>query len=483
MENLEIRQKVLSGAIWKFAERIIAQVVSLVVSLIIARLLDPSEYGVVSIVTIFFTFANVIISGGLNTALIQKKNVDKEDYNTVFTISFIVAVGLYALAFFLAPLISRLYEQGALAEIIRVLGLSLPIYALKSVVCAYISATLQFRKFFWATIGGTIASAIVGIALAINGYGAWALVAQQLTNTLIDTIILFCVTRLRLSFHITRNRVKGLVGYGSRIMASSLLGVTITQTNPMFIGLKYSSASLSFYTYGKTFPDALSSSITYTISSVLFPALSKYQDDKEALLHYTRTYIKIASFVVFPVMLGFAGVAGSFVRLFLGEKWLPAVYFMQISCFALMFDVVAAGNGETIKAMGRSDVFLRIEIIKKSGYVITLVLFLIFSNSPEVLAISLLVCTAIQVLVNSIPNRKLIGYKGRYQLMDLLPSFLGAVAMFVVVLLVGELKIHLVLVFALQVLAGVAIYVLFALLTKNQSLKMIKKVIKSRKSI
>ena len=480
-QNKSIKKKVMSGVVWKFSERILAQLSSLIVSIVIARILDPTDYGVVGIVTVFFAFANVLISGGLNTALIQKKDADEEDYNTVFTISFIVSLAIYVVLFFAAPFIAKIYQQEILVYIIRVLGLSLPLYALKSIVCAYVSSHLQFRMFFFATLGGTLVSAVVGIAMATNGFGAWALVAQQLTNTAIDTLILFCITRLRLSFRIAFNRLRSLVAYGSRIMVSSLLGVTFTQTNPLFIGLKYTSADLSFYTKGRSLPETLSSSMTYTISSVLFPALSKYQDDKERLLQCTRLYMRVASFVVFPAMLGFAAVSENFVRIFLTEKWLPAVYYMQIVCLSTMFDVVAAGNCETIKAMGRSDIFLRIEIAKKSGYFITLALFLIFTNSPEVLALSLLVCTGIQVFVNSIPNRKLIGYKGIYQLMDLLPNLLMSVVMCVSVMLVGLLNLNSVLLLVIQIVSGMLIYLLLAIITRNSSVTYLLNMIKRKK--
>lgn len=481
MNGQNIKKKVISGAVWKFAERIIAQAVSLIVSIIIARLLNPSDYGVVSIVTVFFSFANVIISGGLNTALIQKKEADKDDYNTVFTISFILAIFLYLALFLTAPFIAKIYKQPILVSIIRVLGFSLPIYALKSVVCAYISANLQFRKFFFATLGGTLTSAVVGIFMALNGFGAWALVSQQLTNTVIDTLILFLVTKLKLSFNMTFNRVKGLVQYGYKILLSSLLGVTVNQINPLFIGLKYTSADLSFYTKGRSFPETLSSSMTYTISSVLFPALSKYQDDKERLLQCTRLYMRIASFVVFPVMLGFAGIAENFVLVLLGEKWLPTVYYIQIASIATMFDVVAAGNCETIKAMGRSDIFLKIEVIKKIGYFITLILFLVFSNSTRVLAISLLVCTVIQVVVNSIPNRKLIVYKGIQQIKDIFPNFFIAIIMFFVVEIVGKIQINAIAVLCLQILTGMLVYLLIAILTKNKAISILVNIIKKRR--
>lgn len=471
MDDNVVKEKVIHGAAWKFAERIIAQAVSLIVSIIIARLLDPSDYGVVSIVMVFFSFANVIISGGFNTVLIQKKAADKDDYNTVFTISFIVSILLYIILFFAAPFIAKIYNQQILTSIIRVLGLSLPIYAAKSVVCAYVSANLQFKKFFFSTIGGTLISAVVGIIMAIKGFGAWALVAQQLTNTAIDTLILFLVTKLNLSFKIAFNRVKSLVQYGYKILLSSLLGVTINQINPLFIGLKYTSADLSYYTKGRSFPETISSSITYTISSVLFPALSKYQDDNEKLLKYTRMYMQTASFIVFPIMLGFASVSKNFVLLLLGEKWLPSVYYIQIVCFATMFDVIAAGNCETIKAMGRSDVFLKIEVIKKIGYLITLILFLIFTNSPRWLAVSLLVCTFIQILVNSMPNRKLIGYKSIYQIKDIFPNLIITLIMFVIVELIGKLHIKTIYLFLIQIMLGVIIYFLLAIISKNKGLK------------
>lgn len=481
-QNGSMEKKAVTGAVWKFAERILAQVITLAVSLVIARLLNPSDYGVVSLVTAFFAFANVIISGGLNTALIQKKNADREDYNTVFTVSLLVAFLIYLLIYLLAPWIAHIYDQPVLVPIMRVLGLSLPIYALKSIVCAYVSANLQFKMFFFATLSGTLVSAAVGVYMALNGFGAWALVAQQLTNTAIDTLVLFCITKIKLSFHIATARLRSLLSYGSRIMLSSLLGVTVTQINPLFIGLKYTSADLSFYTKGRSLPDTLSSSMVYTISSVLFPVLSKVQDDREKILNYTRRYMQVASFVTFPVMFGFMAVSENFIRVFLTEKWLPAAYYIQIACVALAFDVVAAGNCETIKAMGRSDIFLKIEIAKKTGYFITLALFLMFTNSPEMLALSMLACTLIQVSINSIPNVKLIGYKPVYQIADLLPNLLSAAVMCAGVILIGKLNASPLLVLVIQILAGVGIYILMGVITQNKAMQYLLDMIKRRKT-
>ena len=296
--------------------------------------------------------------------MIQKKDSDGRDYNSVFTLSFIVAIVLYAILFVLAPLISQLYNQPMIVNVLRVMGISLPLYACKSIVCAYIYSTLQFRKFFYATLGGTLISGVIGITMAINGCGAWSLVVQQMSNTVVDTVILFLVAKLKLKPEISFPRLKKLFSYGWKILISSLIGTIYNQVNPLFIGLKYSSADLSYYTKGRSFPDTFSSSITNTMSSVLFPVLSKVQDEKKLLLNGTRRFMKLASFCVFPTLLGILAISDNFVTVLLTSKWIGASYYIKIFCISYMFDVVAIGNCETIKAIGRSDVYLKIEIIK-----------------------------------------------------------------------------------------------------------------------
>lgn len=471
MDQEQIKRKAVSGTIWKLMERFIAQGVSLVVSVIIARILTPKDYSVVSIVTIFFTFANVIISGGLNTALIQKKDADDDDYSTVLHVSVILSLVIYAIFFFTAPLIADLYEQPVLVPIIRVMAISLPITAVKSIWCAYISANLQFKKFFFSTIGGTLISAVVGIYMAVKGYGAWALVAQQLTNTTIDTLILFCSTRIHVLFRISWVKLKELFAYGWKVFVSSLIGVIYTEISPLAIGLKFTTEDLSFYTKGKSFPGTITTATTNTLSAVLFPVLAKYQDDKEKVLRYTRLYMQLSSFIVFPLMLGFAAVSDNFVSVVLTDKWMNASYYIKVFCICSMFDVVAVGNCETIKAIGRSDVYLIMEIIKKCGYFITLIAFIYFSASPEILALSYIACTVIQIAVNSIPNIKLIGYKFSDQIIDMLPAFLCAVAMTVCVWFVGKLEMNKLVVLILQISCGAAVYLLLNIVTKNKSLK------------
>lgn len=481
MEDSELKSKTISGIFWKLLERIGAQVVSLIVSIIIARILLPSDYSVVSLITIFFTFANVLISGGLNTALIQKQDADAEDYSSVLIVSVVISIILYIIFFFTAPYIAKVYKADSLILIIRIMGLTLPITAVKSIWCAYISATLQFKKFFFATLGGTIFSAIVGIVLALKGAGPWALIAQQMTNTVIDTIILIFTTKLKLKFHISWIKLKSLLKYGWKILLSSLIGTAYNALVPLAIGIKYTDEDLSFYAKGNSFPSLISSTTTNTLSAVLFSTLSKFQDDKVALLKYTRQFIRLTSFIAFPMMLGLLAVSENFVIVVLTEKWLNAVPYIKIFCIAYMFEMVHVGNCETIKAIGRSDVYLVMEIIKKIGYFISIILFLFFTNSPQQLALAFWVCTTIALIVNSIPNRKLLGYKWKYQLLDLLPNLITAVIMCFCVHMIGKLQINVYLLLFIQVFAGVLIYFSLNVLIKNQNLYYILSYFKERK--
>lgn len=480
MNENEIKKNAITSIIWKFMERIGAQLVSMVVAIILARILDPSDYSVVSVVTIFFTFANVLISGGLNTALIQKKEADREDYSTVLHISVLMSLVIYAILFFAAPLIASAYKQDILVLIIRIMGLSLPVTAVKSIWCAYISSNLQFKKFFFSTIGGTAVSAVVGIALALKGAGAWALVAQQMTNTVIDTCILIATTRIHIVFRISLKKLKVLFNYGWKVFISSLIGTAYSQIVPLVIGVKYTKADLSYYTKGRSFPDLISTTTTNTLSAVLFPTLAKFQNDKEKLLKYTRLFIRVASFVSFPLMLGFLAVSDNFIRVVLTEKWMPASPYIKIFCVACMFDMIHIGNCETIKAMGRSDIYLVMEIIKKVGYFLAISMFLWLTDTPESLALAFLVCTLIAIVVNAIPNIKLIGYKLSHQIMDLLPNLLTAGASCGSVLLVGLLNINSTVLLFLQILTGAAVYVVLNIIIKNPSLFFILNFIKNR---
>ena len=478
MSGASIKGKAISSVVWKFSERIIAKFVTLIVSIVLARILLPEDYSVVSIVTIFFAFANIIISGGFNTALIQKKEADIVDFSSVLYFSLGLAAISYIILFITAPFIANGYHQPILAPIFRVMGLILPVSALKSIVCAYISVHLDFKKFFFATIIGTVISAVVGIAMAKHGFGAWALVAQQMTNTVIDTIILCVITRIKFVPKLSLKKLRTLFSYGWKIFLSSLIATAYNEANPIVISLRFQASDLSFYTKGRSFPGLISTTTTETLAAVLFPVLARYQDNKESLLKYTRLFMRISSYVAFPLMLGFFAISDSFIYLMLTEKWMPAVPYVKIFCLTSMFDMIHVGNCETIKAMGRSDVYLKMEIIKKTGYFITILLFVFLATSPIQLACSFIICTLIAIIVNSIPNVKMLNYRFCMQIEDLLPNLLISVLMCVVVSLVGMLDINKVVLLLLQLVVAIVVYILSSIITHNSSYIYLRNLVK-----
>lgn len=466
-----IKSKAISGAVWKLLERLSAQLVSMIVAIILARLLEPEDYSVVSIVTIFFTFANVFITSGFNVALIQKKEADKEDYSSAMYLSVGMALMLYGIMFLSAPAIARLYDRPMLVSVIRIMGLVLPVNGLKAIVCAYISANLQFRKFFLATLAGTLASAVVGIAMAYMGCGPWALVAQQMSNVAIDTLILCATTRIPLAPCLSMKKIREMFHYSWRIFVSSVIDVLYHELSPLFIGLKYTGTDLAFYSKGKSFPNLLATVCNNTLSAVLFPVLSKFQDDREELQRCLRRFTQIATFVVFPALLGFMAVSDNFVLLLLTEKWLPAAEYIRIFCIGALMVSVEAGNRETLKALGRSDIFLKYEVIKKMFFFSIIGLCMLFTDSPVGVAYSAIGCAAVVLVAAVISNTRVLGYSVRHQLEDFLPNLLCASIMCAVVRMVGQTTLPVGAKLTLQILVGCITYIGICAATGNKSLR------------
>lgn len=468
-QNDKLKKSAFGGMVWKLAERICAQLVSLVVSIMLARILTPEDYAPISIVFIFFAFCRVFISGGINASLIRKKQVDDLDYSTILIVNLVMATVLYIALFAFAPMIASLYENPVLVNVFRVMSLTFFISAFKAVLSAYTSTNLQFRKFFLSTIVGTVISAVVGIIMALKGFGVWALVAQEMTNNLLDTCILFVTTKLRVTWKFSWERMKEHLRYGWNIMVSSTISAIYDQLNPLIVGIRFTPVDLAFYNKGGSFPNLINSTISDTLSSVLFPVMAKVQDDPEDVRNITRRYVKTASYVLFPVMMGMFAVSDTFVKVLLTEKWLPAATYIQIFAFSGMFNLLQIGNLQAIKALGRSDLVLIMEIIKKSLYFVVIAVFVFFSESAEVLAFSSIVCTTIALVVNTYPNRKLIGYRYRYQLADFLPNLLISSGMAILVMLLGRLPLGDLPLLIVQILAGVVIYVGLSVITRNEN--------------
>ncbi len=459
-----LANKTVGNFIWRFLERCGTQIVTFIVSIILARLLDPTIYGTIALVTVFTTILQVFVNSGLGSALIQKKDADNLDFSTVFYFNVAVCLFLYIIIFFCAPVIARFYELPELTPIIRVLSLTLVVSGVSNIQHAYVSRNMLFKKFFYSTIGGTIASAGVGIGMAYAGYGVWALVGQQLTGSIVGTIIIWFVVKWRPKWQFSFQRFKSLFSFGWKLLISSLIDTVYNNVRSLIIGKKYTSEDLALYNKGKAFPELIVTNVNTSIDSVLFPTMAHEQDNRLRVKNITRISIRTSVYIIAPLMIGMAVCAEPMIRLLLTEKWLGCVLFLQIFCISYLFYPIHTANLNAIKAMGRSDYFLGLEIIKK---VVGLTSILITMwISVEAMAYSLLVTTLLSTIINAFPNKKLLGYSWFEQMKDILPYIGLAVLMGVPVFFLSYLPIPTIAILAIQVVVGGGIYIGLSALLK-----------------
>jgi len=468
---------VISNLVWRFAERCGAQLVSFIVSIVLARILAPEDYGTIALVTVFTAILQVFVDSGLGTALIQKKDADEIDFSSVFYFNFVVCLILYLGMFAAAPFIADFYGDVTLVPVIRILSLTIVISGVKGIQQAYVSRNMLFKRFFFSTIGGTIFSAVLGIAMAYAGFGIWALVAQQLSNTFIDTLILWITVRWRPTKSFSWTRLKYLLSFGWKLLVSSLLDTAYNNLRNLIIGKMYSSSDLAFYNQGDKFPKVIVTNINASIDSVLLPTMSSAQDDKERVKQMTRRAIKTSTYVMAPLMMGLAFCAEPIVSLVLTDKWLPCVPFLRIFCITYMFWPVHTANLNAINAMGRSDWFLRLEIIKKIMGMTILLSTMWFGVMA--MAYSLLLSSVLSQIINSWPNRKLLGYGYLEQVRDFAPGISLAVIMGICVYFISFLHLPTIVTLLIQFIVGAAIYIGVSAILKLEEFEYLLGMVKS----
>ena len=414
------RDSFFSGFFWKFNEQIAGQLVSFVVSIVLARLLSPKDYGIVSLVNVFIVIASVFVTSGFSASLIQKKDATQLDFSTIFHISLIFSFIIYGIIYLCAPLISDFYRNDTLIPIVRVFALQLPLSSINSIQQAYVSRHMAFRKIFVSTTVATILSGLIGIMLAFIGWGVWALVAQTILSTALQTLVLLLEIPWRPKFEFSIESAKELIGYGWKVFGASLLGTFFNELRNLTIGRFYSPANLAYYNRGSRLPELIANNIDGTITSVLFPVLSKHSDDFDKLKSMIRRSIRTSTFIIMPLMFGLAVAAKPVTQILLTDKWLPSVPFMQCLCISAAFGSISNANMQVIKASGRSDILLKLEFIKKPVYLV----FLIASIKINIfaVAISMTMYNIVGMLINVRPNKKLIHYSYKEQFKDIFPA-------------------------------------------------------------
>ena len=461
------KQGVLENVIWKFAERIGAQLITLIVSIVLARILSPEHYGTISIILIFINIANVFVSNGFTASLIQKKDSDELDFNTIFYFNIAFSFVLYGVIFVVAPMLETFFELKHLGLALRILGIKIPITAFNSIQQTYVAKHMMFKKIFWATLGGTIVSAFVGIWMALNNYGVFALVGQYLSNGIIDTIMLWIVIKWRPKFQFSFERFKILFGFGWKVLLTYLVRTIYDDIYSFAIGKKYSSADLAYYTKGKQYPNLFVSNLNTSICAVLFPAFSKYQDDMVKMKEALRRSISMSLYLLSPFLIGLAITAKPVIELLLTEKWLECVPYMQIVCVYQLLIPISSANLQVIKSMGRSKVLLALEIIKR---VFGLALLLVSMRfGVMAIAIGAAIATFFNCILDIAANCKLLNYSFLEQMKDILYGSVTSVFMGVSIYFFKFLITNSLLLLLVQVSTGVVAFVSFSFLTKNKN--------------
>lgn len=474
-----MNNNVVKNFLWRFFERCGAQFVTLIVSIVLARILTPSDFGTVSLIMVFTTILQVFVDSGLGTALIQKKDADDLDFSSVFYFNFAICLILYLGMFVAAPFIAKFYKNVSLTPIIRVISLTIVMSGVKGIQQSYVSRNMLFKKFFFATLGGTLFSAVLGIGMAYAGFGVWSIVAQQLSNTAIDTLILWITVDWRPKRMFSWQRLKSLLSYGWKLLVSSLLDTIYNNLRNLIIGKIYTSSDLAYYNQGDKFPKVIVMNINASIDSVLLPSMSGEQENKERVKSMTRRAIKTSTYIMAPLMMGLLFCAEPIVRLLLTDKWLPCVPYLRIFCFTYMFWPIHTANLNAIKAMGRSDLFLKLEIIKK--VVGLILLFITMRISVMAMAYSLIFSGILSQIINSWPNWKLLNYNYLEQLRDILPSICISVFMGVCVYFIGLLSLPTLLQLIIQVIVGATIYIVASIVLKLEEFDYLFGMVKSFK--
>lgn len=466
MDNL--KQKTISGFLYKFAERGAAQGVNFAVQIILARILMPEEFGTIALLTVLITILDVFVTYGFGNSLIVNKKSDDLDFSTCFFFGLFIAIVLYGVVFFCSPYISSyFYGHDELDLLVKVMALRMPIAAVNSVQHAYVAKAMQFKLFFYATSAGTILSGVVGITMAYTGFGIWALAAQYLSNSIFNTITLYLASSWRPKWMFSFHRLKAIYDYGWKILVVGLIDTLFGQIRSLIIAKQYSRADLAFYNRGVTFPNFGMKLIEPTINGVLFPSLSNCNDDPKMMKSMTQRVIKTSTFLICSIMCFLIAVAKPLIVFLLTDKWLPSAVFLQIGCIAYMFRPLQFINTCVIRASGRSDLLLKLDLLKKGIGILLLVLSMPYG--VVAIAWSYVAFSIISTIINIYPNKSILNYGYMEQFRDLGSNLVVGILMGIGVWAVSFIPIGNFLILIIQMLVGTILFFTICKLLKIES--------------
>lgn len=420
-----LKKKTVHGVVWSFADNIANSGIAFLVGLVLARLLTPAEYGIMAVITIFIAIANTLIDSGFSNALIRKKNVERIDYSTIFYFNLGVSIVLYIILYIASPGVSLFFKEPLLVEVSRGIGWILIVNALGIIPQTILTKNIDFKTQTKVSLISSLTSGSIGMGMAFYGMGVWSLVGQQLSRQLLNTIFLWFFCRWLPSWEFSIRSFKEMFGFGSKLLVTGLIDTTYKNIYYFVIGRFYSSAQLGQYTRAEQFKNIFSSNLTAVVQRVSYPVLSSIQNEPERLKEGYRRVVKITMLVTFACMLGLAAVARPLIVILIGEKWLPAVAMLQIICFSGMLYPLHAINLNILQVKGRSDLFLKLEILKKIIAVIPITVG-IFCGIEYMLWGSVLT-SFLFFFLNSYYSASLINYPTWSQIKDALPTLIVSI--------------------------------------------------------
>lgn len=454
-----LKNKAVHGAKWSFLDNIANLGVTFLVGLVLARLLTPEEYGIMAIIAIFIAISNTIIDSGFSNALIRKVHIERIDYNTVFFFNLVVSVVLYLLLFATAPVISQFFKEPILTDVLRVIGWVLVVNALGIIPRTILVRNIDFKTQTKVSVISSVTSGVVGIGMALAGWGVWSLVWQQLARQMLNSLFLWLFCKWIPAWEFSMRSFKEMFGFGYKLLLSGLIDTIYKNIYYVVIGRFYSSAQLGQYTRAEQFNTIFSSNLTSVVQRVSYPVLSSIQEEPERLREAYRRVIKLTMLVTFACMLGLAAVAKPLIIILIGEKWIPAVAFLQIICFSGMLYPLHAINLNILQVKGRSDLFLKLEIIKKIIAIgpITIGVF----YGIEYMLLGSVFTSFVAYFLNSYYSAGLIHYPTKEQLKDVFPTFAVSLAVAAVMWSFSLLDVSVYIQLVIQILVGLALAFIF----------------------
>lgn len=473
-----LKNKTVKGIVWSSIERFSVQGIQFLVMIVMARLLTPKDYGLVGMVAIFIAVAQSLVDSGFSQALIRKQNRTETDNSTVFYFNIVVGILLYLVLFAIAPLVAIFYDSPELTALMRVVCLSVVFNSFVVVQRALLTVNIDFKTQAKASLTAAVVSGVIGIGMAYSGFSYWSIVAQQLVNLGLNTLLLWIFTRWRPRWIYSWGSFRELFTFGSKLMVSGLLDVVYRNMYLLVIGKVFTASSLGYYTRANQFAEFPSSNLTGIMQRVTYPVLCQIQDDDERLAQIYRRFLRLSAFLIFPLLVGLSAVAEPFVLLLLKEQWLFAATLLQIICFAMMWYPIHAINLNLLQVKGRSDLFLRLEIIKKA--IAVLILCVTIPMGLIVMCVGQILSSLIALIINTNYTGKLIQVGFLRQMRDLLPTLLLSLSMWGVVYGITSCLSGIILQLIVGIIAGMVYYIALSALFHFPELKELYSIIRRK---